>query len=100
MIALRIETSVIKLAAIECTKISTSNGIVAAASPPTFVVDERLGPWSRTEKAAAKKMTNRNWAAKSGAPQNTWLIMLNSQQKNRERIACRRPVKAQPVSTT
>ena len=30
---------------------------------PRFVVDERLGPWSRTEKAAAKKMTNRSCAA-------------------------------------
>ena len=63
MIALRTETSVLKLATIECPKIRINSATVATASPPSFAVDERLGPWSRTEKAAAKKMTNRNCAA-------------------------------------
>ncbi len=87
MIALSTDTSVIRLKATECMMMRRRRGIVTVTRLATFVVDNRLGPWRKTEKAQQKKTTNRNWAAKSGAPQNEWLIMLNNQQRNSDTIA-------------
>jgi hypothetical protein len=80
-------TSVIRLTVAEWRMMRRRTGIVTASRLVTFVVDDRLGPRRNTETAQQKKTTNLNWAAKSGAPQKEWLIMLNNQQRNSDTIA-------------